>query len=135
MDKAHYIARYGEEGYKEYLKKCGKTKKRQREGYPSFKPVNDVTVKVSVQADLDMDQYERLEQQEKIGGKLQRRLIGWWKSKTTKPFILVVDCGNLDKGTSHFSYKINLTQLDLKEEEIKAFQDGVVKEANDFLNK
>ena len=99
------------------------------------KPINNITVKVKANADLSIPIPDRIAEQEKVAWKLQRRLASYWKSKTTKPFILVVDSGNVVSGTTSFSYRINLTQLDLKEEEIKAFQDGVVKEANDFLNK
>lgn len=98
------------------------------------KPINDVTIKVSTKADLDIDLQERLDEQEKIAAKLQRRLTGWWSSQTDKRFILICDYGNLDKGKNTLSYKIELTQLNLSKEEIDKFKEGAEQVTIDFLN-
>lgn len=98
------------------------------------KPINDITVKVSVTADTQTDIMDRLEEQEKIVQKMQRHLISWWKSQTDKRFILVCDYGNLDKYKNTFSYKVDLTQLNLDENTITAFKEGVSKEIESFLS-
>jgi hypothetical protein len=98
------------------------------------KPINDITIKVSTKADLDIDLQERLEEQERITAKLQRRLNGWWSSQTEKRFILIADYGNLDKGKNTLSYKIELTQLNLYKEEIDKFKEGAEQVTKDFLN-
>lgn len=133
MDKKTYIEHYSEDSYKEYLKKCREGKKRKKKGFPSYKPVNNVTVKVSTIADMDMLIPDRLEEQQKIASKLQKHLTSWWKKQTDKSFILIVDYGNLDKYKNTFSYKIELTQLDLKEETIALFKEGVTKEVEEYL--
>ena len=94
--------------------------------------INDITVKVSTNANLDMDLQDRLYLQEKVAAKLQKRLKSWWSKQTNKRFILVVDYGNLDKGKNTLSYKIQLTQLNLQPEEIEAFKKGAVEVAKDF---
>lgn len=98
------------------------------------KPINNITVKVSVTADTGTDIMERLEEQEKIVQKMQRHLISWWKSQTDKRFILVCDYGNLDKYKNTFSYKIDLTQLNLSQEEIDRFTEGVKTKVKVFLD-
>lgn len=98
------------------------------------KPINNITVKVSVTADTETDIMERLEEQERIVGKLQRHLISWWKSQTDKRFILVCDYGNLDKYKNTFSYKVDLTQLNLSQEDIDRFTEGVKTKVREFLD-
>ena len=98
------------------------------------KPINNITVKVSVTADTETDIMERLEEQEKIVQKMQRHLIGWWKTHTDKRFILVCDYGNMNMSNNTFKYKIDLTQLNLDEATISQFKEGVTKEVKDFLS-
>lgn len=98
------------------------------------KPINNITVKVSVTADTETDIMERLEEQERIVGKLQRHLISWWKSQTDKRFILVCDYGNMNMVTHIISWKIDLSQLNLDENTITAFKEGVTKQVEDFLS-
>ena len=133
MDKKTYIQHYGEQSYDEFLKKCRAGKKRKKNGFPSYKPVNNVTVKVKAKGSTDMIVADRLEEQQKIASRLQKYLTGWWKKQTDKSFILIVDYGNLDKYKNTFSYKIELTQLDLKEETIALFKEGVTKEVEEYL--
>ena len=136
MDKAHYIARYGEEAYKEHRRKMRVNKRRKKMGLPSLKksePVNNITVKVCSEIDADMNIVDRLEEQERIAAKLQRRLISWWKSQTPNRFILVCDYTNANLSKNTICYKIELTQLDLKEETIALFKEGVTKEVEEYL--
>ena len=98
------------------------------------KEINNITVKVKTQADLDMELQDRLDMQDKIVAKLQRMLTNWWSHQTKKQFILIVDYGNLDKGKSTMNYKIELTQLCLDKETIDRFTDGVKEKVQDFLN-
>ena len=91
-------------------------------------------MKISVTADMEIDREDRLEEQERIVAKLQRHLISWWKSQTDKRFILVCDYGNLVKHKNTFSYKINLTQLNLNQEEIDRFTRGVKTKVKVFLD-
>lgn len=98
------------------------------------KPINNITVKISVTADMGTDRGDRLEEQDKIVQKMQRHLISWWKSQTDKSFILVCDYGNLVRNKNTFSYKINLTQLNLKQEEIDRFTQGVKTKVKIFLD-
>lgn len=128
MRKEEFIRRYGEEAYKEHLKMKSEDTKRRKLGLPHIKktkPINNITVKVTVEADLETNLIDRLEQQEAIASKLQKRLKDWWKKQTDKKFIIVVEYGNLDKLKSTLSYKIELTQLNLHEEEISMFKVGV----------
>ena len=141
MDKAHYITRYGEVAYEEHRRKMRVNKQRKKLGLPSLKkaePVNDITIKVSVYANLEEALADRLEEQDNIAAKLQKRLKDWWKQQTTKSFILVVDYGNLDKLKNTLSYKIELTQLNLQEDEISQFKVGaatITREILDTLKK
>ena len=136
MDKAHYIARYGEEAYKEHRRKMRVNKRRKKMGLPSLKksePVNNITVKVCSEIDADMNIVDRLEEQERIAAKLQRRLIGWWKSQTPNRFILVCDYSNANLSKNTICYKVELTQLNLNQEEIDRFTEGVTKEVEEYL--
>lgn len=136
MDKKTYIARYGEVAYNEHRRKMRVNKRRKKMGLPSLKksePVNNITVKVCSEIDADMNIVDRLEEQERIAAKLQRRLIGWWKSQTTNRFILVCDYSNANLSKNTICYKIELTQLDLKEETIALFKEGVTKEVEEYL--
>lgn len=100
------------------------------------KPINDITVKVPVSADTNIFILDRLGEQNRIISKLQRRLNGWWSKETDnkKRFILVTDYGNLDKGKNTFSYKIDLSQLNLSQEEIDRFTEGVKTKVREFLD-
>ena len=135
MNKKEFISRYGEDGYKKYLMKCSASKKRKRSGLePIKKPVNDITVKVCSEIDVDMNIMDRLEEQERIAAKLQRRLIGWWKSQTPNRFILVCDYSNANLSSNTICYKVDLTQLNLSQEEIDRFTEGVETKVREFLD-
>ena len=135
MNKKEFISRYGEEGYKKYLMKCSASKKRKKSGLePIKKPINDITVKVCSEIDVDMNIMDRLEEQERIAAKLQRRLIGWWKSQTPNRFILVCDYSNANLSSNTICYKVDLTQLNLSQEEIDRFTEGVETKVREFLD-
>lgn len=135
MNKKEFISRYGEEGYKKYLMKCSASKKRKKSGLePIKKPINDITVKVCSEIDVDMNIMDRLEEQERIAAKLQRRLIGWWKSQTPNRFILVCDYSNANLSSNTICYKVDLTQLNLSQEEIDRFTEGVKTKVREFLD-
>ena len=136
MDKKTYIARYGEVAYNEHRRKMRVNKRRKKMGLPSLKksePVNNITVKVCSEIDADMNIVDRLEEQERIAAKLQRRLIGWWKSQTPNRFILVCDYSNANLSKNTICYKVELTQLNLNQEEIDRFTEGVTKEVEEYL--
>ena len=139
MNKKEFISRYGEEAYKEHRRKMRVNKRRKKMGLPSLKksePVNNITVKVCSEIDADMNIVDRLEEQERIAAKLQRRLISWWKSQTDKPnrFILVCDYSNANLSKNTICYKIELTQLNLDEETIAKFTEGVKTKVREFLD-
>ena len=135
MNKKEFISRYGEEAYKNYLMKCSASKKRKKSGLePIKKPINDITVKVCSEIDVDMNIMDRLEEQERIVKKMQRHLISWWKSQTPNRFILVCDYSNANLSTNTICYKIELTQLNLDEATISQFKEGVTKQVKDFLS-
>ena len=98
------------------------------------KPINNIMAKVPVSADTKVDIMDRLGEQDKIVGKLQKHLISWWKTQTDKRFIIVVDYGNLGKYKNIFNYKIELTQLNLNQEEIDRFTQGVKTKVKIFLD-
>lgn len=104
-----------------------KTKKK-------VEPIDNILVKVPVSADTNIFILDRLGEQNRIISKLQRRLNGWWSKETDKRFILVTDYGNLDKGKNTFSYKIDLTQLNLSQEEIDRFTEGAKTVVKKFLD-
>lgn len=91
------------------------------------KIINNITVKVSAKADMDVELHDRLEEQERFAKGLQKHLNKWWKTQTDKKFILIVDYGNLAKCTTNFSYKVELTQLKMDDETIERFKTGVEK--------
>lgn len=135
MNKKEFISRYGEEGYKKYLMKCSASKKRKKSGLePIKKPINDITVKVCSEIDVDMNVMDRLEEQERIAAKLQRRLIGWWSHETNKRFIIVCDYSNANLSNNTICYKVDLTQLNLSQEEIDRFTEGVKTKVREFLD-
>lgn len=137
MDKKTYIARYGEVAYNEHRRKMRVNKRRKKMGLPSLKksePVNNITVKVCSEIDADMNIVDRLEEQERIAAKLQRRLIGWWKSQTPNRFILVCDYSNANLSKNTICYKVELTQLNLDESTISTFKEGVKKQVEEYLS-
>lgn len=135
MNKKEFISRYGEEGYKKYLMKCSASKKRKKSGLePIKKPINDITVKVCSEIDVDMNIMDRLEEQERIVAKLQRHLISWWKSLTPNRFILVCDYSNANLSNNTICYRVDLTQLNLSQEEIDRFTEGVKTKVKEFLD-
>ena len=97
------------------------------------KQINNITFKVKVKAELTMALRDRLDYQDKIISKLQKELISWWSKQTDKRFILIVDYGNLVKGTDNFSYKIDLTQLNLDKETIDRFKKGAEEKVFSYL--
>lgn len=97
-------------------------------------PINNILVKVPVSADTKVAIMDRLGEQEKIVGRLQKHLISWWKKQTDKRFIIVVDYGNLGQYKNIFNYKIDLTQLNLDEDTIAKFTEGVEVKVKEFLD-
>lgn len=92
-------------------------------------PIDNISFKISIDAekDMDMDIFERLEMHTNRVAQMQRDLNLWWKAQTSKPFILIVNLGSLNKQKKRIKYEIDLTQLNLSDEEIEMFKTGVEK--------
>ena len=134
MTKSEIIEKYGLQYYKDFRAR-EKEKKRQRALglIKKQKPINDITVKVTAKASDGITR-DRLEEEEKIVARLQRRLEGWWAKQTSKPFILIVEYGNLNKGTKTLNYKVELNQLNLQPDEIEKFKAGAAEVIVDYLH-
>lgn len=134
MTKSEIIEKYGLQYYKDFRAR-EKEKKRQRALglIKKQKPINDITVKVTAKASDGITR-DRLEEEEKIVARLQRRLEGWWAKQTSKPFILLVEYGNLNKGKKTLNYKVELNQLNLQPDEIEKFKSGASEIVNSFIS-
>ena len=134
MTKSEIIEKYGLQYYKDFRAR-EKEKKRQRALglIKKQKPINNITVKVTAKASDGITR-DRLEEEEKIVARLQRRLEGWWAKQTSKPFILLVEYGNLNKGKKTLNYKVELNQLNLQPDEIEKFKSGASEIVNSFIS-
>lgn len=140
MTKNEYIERYGEEKYKEHLRKQYETVRLKKMGLYVDKretAENDnLTVKMNFKIDIDEDykeRDERLEAAEKAVYKLQKQLSRWWSTQTDRKFILIVESGNKIKGKDLWQIKINLTQLNMTKEVTSHFKTAVVKKVNEIM--
>lgn len=137
MTKSEIIEKYGLQYYKDFRAREKENKRKRALGLiKKQKPINNITVKVTAKASDGITR-DRLEEEEKIVARLQRRLEGWWSKQTSKPsrpFILIVEYGNLNKGTKTLNYKVELNQLNLQPDEIEKFKAGAAEVVRDFLS-
>ena len=112
--------------YKAFFETKGEKRGGQRK--KDSEPIHTISFKVwfDFKGDNDRDtMFERLEMQRKIEADLQRKLYIWWIRETKKKFIIVVEYGS--KVKDKISVKVELTQLNLQEEEIDKFIEGANK--------
>ena len=134
MTKSEIIEKYGLQYYKDFRAREKENKRQRALGLiKKQKPINNITVKVSAKASDGITR-DRLEEEEKIVARLQRRLEGWWSKQSSKSFILIVKYGNLNKGTKTLNYKVELNQLNLQPDEIEKFKSGAAEVVRDFLS-
>ena len=123
---------------KEYYKNNGQLYKENRlrrsMGLPPIKskPINECAFIVEAKA-LDIDIAERLEEQDKIASRLQRKITGWWEKNTDKQSIIIVTPKNICMKTKTIRYIVELYQLNLQAEDIEKFKDGAEKIVKDQL--
>ena len=106
-----------------------KTKKKQM--------VNDIQLKLmcSIGKHTNYNELmERLDEAEKMAGRIQRRLTAWWKTITDRRFILVVTAGNKVKYEDMMTFTVDLTMLNMDEQTIHNFKVGAPEIVRRFLN-
>lgn len=138
MTKSEYIARYGEEKYREYLRYCSV---KRREAYipktakrkSKYERVDNIQVKVYAVVDTEKGIIERNKDEVKLASLIQKRLRSWWHKQTDKQFILIVEAGSVVNHSAEYPFRVELTQLNLHEEEIKQFKLGAVEVVKDIL--
>ena len=140
MKKEEFIERYGEEKYKEKIRKYSENRRKRHMGIGGSYPVDEVNFTADVIIGKDdeskSEQLRRLSDEEKLAGKIQRHLEGWWsrQTKKQKQFILIVDAGNKTKLGDSFKLKISLNQLRMSEETVKAFKTGAAAEILKYIS-
>lgn len=133
MKKDEFIQRYGEEAWKVQLEKQKRSREKmggytKASGYVPRKMrnlTNDTSFKVYYEMRDEEDRFDkmdRLETAHRVIAQLQKKLRLWWKSKTDKDFILVVDLGS--KVKDRWAVKVNLTQLNMDKNTVDAFTKG-----------
>lgn len=78
---------------------------------------------------------EALEEIDMIAAESQKVLRQWWKTQTSKPFILVVEKGNKKKSTDKYSLIVDLTQLNMDEQTIETFKRGAEAELIKYFDR
>lgn len=84
---------------------------------------NRVLLKVNYYADYTKGKCERNEYENKMAAYLQKELRNWWKKHNNeRPFILIVEAGNVVDRAPFFPFKIELTQLNMTGEQQEEFK-------------
>lgn len=84
---------------------------------------NSVLLKVNYYADYTKDNTDRNEYENRMAAYLQKKLRNWWKKQNgERPFILIVEAGNVVDRAPFFPFKIELTQLSMTEEQQENFK-------------
>lgn len=93
-----------------------------------------VLLDVNYYADYSMDKVERNAYENKMAAYIQKELRNWWKKNNGgKPFILIVEAGNVVNRASFFPFHLELTQLSMTEEEQENFKTAVVEKVNKIM--
>lgn len=99
--------------------------------------VNDIQLKLMCSINKDtnyIELVERLDEAEKMAGRIQRRLTAWWKTITDRRFILVVTAGNKVKYEDMMTFIVDLTMLNMDEQTVHNFKVGAPEVVRRFLN-
>lgn len=84
---------------------------------------NRVLLKVNYYADYTKDKYDRNEYENRMAAYIQKELRNWWKKHNNeRPFILIVEAGNVVDRAPYFPFKIELTQLSMTGEQQEEFK-------------
>ena len=82
-----------------------------------------VLLKVNYCVDYSKYYYDRVNDENKMAAHIQKELRNWWKKNNGgKPFILIVEAGNVVNHNAFFPFHIELTQLSMTEEEQEEFK-------------
>lgn len=83
-----------------------------------------VLLDVNYYADYTKNYYDRNEDENKMAAYIQKELRNWWKKHTKEKslFILIVEAGNVVNRAAFFPFHIELTQLNMTEEEQEEFK-------------
>lgn len=82
-----------------------------------------VILKVEYGVDYSKYYYDRVNDENKMAAYIQKELRNWWKKQNgERPFILIVEAGNVVNRAAFFPFRIELTQLNQTEEEQENFK-------------
>lgn len=82
-----------------------------------------VLLDVNYYVDTTKYYYDRVNDENKMAAYIQKELRNWWKKNNGgKPFILIVEAGNVVNRNPFFPFHIELTQLSMTEEEQENFK-------------
>ena len=123
LTKNEYIAKYGEERYRQHLKEVYDHKKRLT-GKNHKGPINQIFFDVTYVPDLTKETMDRREDEEKLAYRAQNELKRWWRRDNSKRNIIIVTAGNVNKTKGESTFTVELYQLNLSEEEISRFKVG-----------
>ncbi|MBQ2176189.1 MAG: hypothetical protein II453_14380 [Alphaproteobacteria bacterium] len=91
--------------------------------YNRKKDKDRVILKVDYGVDYSKNYYDRVDSENKMAAYIQKELRNWWKKHNNeRPFILIVEAGNVVDRAPFFPFKIELTQLNQTEEEQENFK-------------
>lgn len=91
--------------------------------YNRKKDKDRVILKVDYGVDYSKNYYDRVDSENKMAAYIQKELRNWWKKQNgERPFILIVEAGNVVDRAPYFPFKIELTQLSMTEEEQENFK-------------
>lgn len=82
-----------------------------------------VVLKVDYSVDYTKYYYDRVNDENKMAAYIQKELRNWWKKQNgERPFILIVEAGNVVNRASYFPFIIEKTELNQTEEEQENFK-------------
>ncbi len=91
--------------------------------YNKKKDKDRVVLKVDYCVDYSKNYYDRVDSENKMAAYIQKELRNWWKKQNgERPFILIVEAGNVVNRAAFFPFRIELTQLNMTEEKQEEFK-------------
>lgn len=94
-----------------------------------------VILKVDYGVDYTQYYYDRVDSENKMAAYIQKELRKWWRKQNgERPFILIVEAGNVVNRAAFFPFKIELTQLSMTEEEQENFKTLCAEKTREIIN-